>query len=142
MTTLYEKRGRRYHPWGDYVDRHWDLDRMQVGEARLTVCTEPGARRHTYDVTLDTAGFVAAAQVAAQAMVDAIQEKARAAPQLDAAPYTARQQRLIEQFRHDMAEAGALVPVYWTHASALEIAQAGIDAVARLEETGSPDPRG
>ena len=69
------------------------------------------------------------AEVAAVAMEEAMRQRAVALPQLGNKPYTAKQGRLIEQFRQDMAATGALVPAYWTHVSAREIGQAGIDAV-------------
>jgi len=130
MTTLYEKRGRRYHVWGD--DQDWHRDTMRVGESRLVVCTEPGAYRYVYDVAPDRAGFVAAAQIAAHAMVEAMTAKAKAEPQPGGVPYTPEQLQLIEQFRSDMVATGALVPTYWTIPGPHEIAQAGIDAVLRL----------
>jgi hypothetical protein len=137
MTTLYEKVGRRYKVWGDGEDWSRSTDLMKVGEARLTVCYAPGAKRYVYGVKPDAAGFVAAAQLAAAAMVDAMQARAVAAPQLRGTPYTAEQLRLIEQFRADMAAAGGLLPSYWTIASSQEIAQAGTDAVIRFAEANA-----
>lgn len=43
---------------------------------------------------------------------------------------------LIGRFRADMAAAGGLVPSHWQHASAREIAQAGIDAVREFVRGG------
>ena len=128
MTTLYVKRGHRYQPWGNLEERWYD-DPMQAGTFRLVHCPAPGHYRTTHDVTPDTAAFLAAAELAAVAMEKAMQERAVASPQLSSKHCTARQRRLIEQFRQDMAATGALVPSYWTHASARAIAQAGIDAV-------------
>ena len=130
MTTLYVKKGRRYIPWGHLEqDWHRDGDPMQAGTFRLVHCPAPGHYRTTHDVTPDTAAFLAAAELAAVAMEETMRERAKAVPQPSNTPYTAEQRRLIEQFRQDMAAIGALVPSYWTHASAREIAQAGIDAV-------------
>ena len=130
MTTLYTKRGRRYIPWGHLEqDWHRDGDLMPIGTFRLVHCPAPGHYRTTHDVTPDTAAFLAAAEIAAAAMEQAMRQRAVALPQLGNKPYTAKQGRLIEQFRQDMAATGALVPAYWTHVSAREIGQAGIDAV-------------
>lgn len=130
MTTLYTKHGRRYRPWG-HLEENWHRggDPMQAGTFRLVHCVASGHYRTTHDVTPDTAAFLAAAEIAAVAMEQAMRQRAVALPQLGNKPYTAKQRRLIEQFRQDMAATGALVPSYWTHASAREIAQAGIDAV-------------
>ena len=134
MTTLYEKRGRRYHVWGDHQEWHREGDILRVGQSRLVTCLEPGAYRYIYGVKPDAAAFVAAAQVAAHAMAEAMHEKAKYAPQAGGTPHTPEQQKLIEKFRDDMAAAGALVPTYWMSSTASEIAQAGIDAVRRLTE--------
>lgn len=128
MTTLYVKQGRRYHPWG-HLEENWHQDPMPAGTFRLVHCVESGHYRTTHDVTPDTAAFLAAAELAAVAMEEEMRQRAVALPQLGSTPCTAEQRRLIEQFRRDMATTGALVPAYWTHASAREIAQAGIDAV-------------
>ena len=75
--VLYRKVGRRYVPVSD-----WDLnagDKMRVGTFRLTYCYADGGSRYWYEVTPDTAGFVAAAMVAHAAMevafVDAAKDK-------------------------------------------------------------------
>jgi hypothetical protein len=128
---LYIKRGRRYIPWGNGSDWIADHDAMKIGSFRLIHCPDPGHYRTRHDVTADTAGWVAAAMIAQQAMEDAMRERAIAQPQVQ--PYTYRQLRLIEQFRRDMAVEGGLVPSYWSHGTAFEIAQAGVDAVRRAE---------
>lgn len=126
---LYVKRGRRYIPWGN--GDHWDRDKdaMQAGTCRLIYCPEPGHYRQRHDVTPNSAAWVAAAMVAEHAMQEAMAARAVAQPQ--ALQYTPRQRKLIEQFRRDMAAAGALVPVWWTHGSPAEIAKAGVDAVLK-----------
>jgi hypothetical protein len=135
MTTLYTKRGRRYIPWGHLEqDWHRDGDLMQIGTFRLVHCPAPGHYRTTHDVTPDTAAFLAAAEIAAAAMEQAIHDRAMYAPDLGNTPYTAEQRRLIEQFRQDMAATGALIPSYWTSGTACAIARAGIDAVRRAQE--------
>lgn len=136
--TLYVKKGRRYVPWGTMVDR-WDPDVMRVGQCRLIYCPEQGHKRYVYDVTLDTAAFVAAAQVAQHAMEEAILQKAIARPSADLTPYTEEQYALIQEFRQSMYQLGGLVPSYWVHGTAYEIAQAGINAVKQLHENQPND---
>jgi len=130
MTQLYEKRGRRYIPWGN-GDR-WDSDRdaMPIGGFRLIHCPAPGHYRYRHDVTPDRAAFAAAAMHCEHAMVEAMNTAAMARPGARGpVPYTAEQRAIIERFRRDMAAAGALVPEWWTSASAEDIARAGVEAV-------------
>lgn len=117
-------------PWG----HHGHEDVMLAGAHRLTYCPEDGHRRYTHDVTPDTAAFLAACNIAQYAMEQAIAEKAKAAPQRSNT-YTLEQQKIIEKFRNDMAEAGALVPDYWTGNSAYEIARAAVEAVRRFDQS-------
>jgi len=138
--TLYVKKGRRYVPWGTTVDRYnHDNDVMRVGQCRLTCCPEQGHKRYVYDVTPDTATFVAAAQVAQHAMEEAILQKAIAHPSADPTPYTEEQYALIQEFRQRMSQLGGLVPSHWVHGTAYEIAQAGINAVKQLHENQPND---
>lgn len=131
---LYVKRGRRYLPWGNAEDWDREKDVMKIGTFRLIHCPEPGHYRYRYDVTPDSAAWVAAAMVAENAMQKAIVDASIARPSSHGShPYTPEQQRIIEQFRIDMAAAGGLVPSYWTHNSPIEIAEAGINAVKRLQ---------
>lgn len=128
MSTLYTKQGRRYTYWGDTEEWH-HCDTMRAGQFRLTHCPSDGSRRYSYDVTPDTAAFLAACELAAVAMEKAINAKRIAQPSPSPVPYTKRQAELVAKFRADMAEAGAFVPEYWTHSTSREIVQAGIDAV-------------
>jgi hypothetical protein len=136
MTTLYEKKGRRYKVWGDaenwYGTNH---DVMRAGDHRLTYCPVDGERRYTHDVTPDTAAFAAAAQIAQVAMEEAILKRARAAVEVPSRikEWTPQQRAIIEKFKEDMAATGALIPAYWRHATAHEIAKAGIDAVLEAQ---------
>jgi len=133
MTNLYEKKGRRYHYWGNTESyAYMGEDSMRAGQYRLTYCPTNGERRSTCNITPDNASFVAAAMKAQVAMEKAMQEKAKAAPST-AMVYTEEQQAIIQKFRDDMAATGALVPHFWTHRTAFEIVTAGIDAL--LEET-------
>jgi hypothetical protein len=103
---------------------------MKAGTFRLTFCAGEGSYRYQYDVAPDTAGFVAAAQIARVAMESAMQAAAVGRP-LGTSMYTKRQQEIIERFRQEMAAAGGLLPSMWQQSSVHEIAQAGIDAVRR-----------
>jgi hypothetical protein len=128
-TALYEKVGRRYVPWGNAWSWDRDADQMKAGTFRLTFCAGEGSYRYTYDVAPDTAGFVAAAEVARVAMEAAMQAAAVDKPSGELTMYTKRQREIIERFRTEMAAAGGLMPTWWEQGSARSIAQAGIDAV-------------
>lgn len=127
MTTLYEKRGRKYVP----VAAYWaeGRDKMKVGEFRLTYCYTDGGRRYEYDVTPATAPFVAAAMIAKVAMEDAIRERVIAKEHIKNVPYTKKQLEILERFRKEMSDAGGLLPNWWDHASSYEISEAAIKAV-------------
>lgn len=131
---LYVKKGRRYVPYCNTEShRLTGTDSIAVGSFRLTYCPEPGYRRHSYDVTPDTAGFMAACGIAQYAMEQAMTDMAKSAPQLGR-EYTPQQRAIIDKFRNDMAAAGALIPTYWTSSSPREIAEAGINAVRKVHE--------
>jgi hypothetical protein len=132
---LFIKKGRRYVPYGNAGSWYDDRDVMKIGEFRLTYCADEGHYRARYDVTPDTAAFVAAAMIAQHEMEKAITETIIAKPSLEGQPYTDEQKQIVEKFRHDMAATGALVPHYWLHRSAAEVAKAGVDAVVQFENT-------
>lgn len=127
MTTLYEKRGRKYVP----VCSEWDSDRdrMKVGQFRLTYCYADGGRRYEYEVRPDTASFVAAAMVAREAMEEAIRKKVPASNHQKSIPYTKKQLDIISRFREEMSAAGGLLPEWWEHTSAHELSRVAINAV-------------
>ena len=106
----------------------WDVDTMKPGECRLVVCSGDGMRRYQYGVTPDTAGWVAAATLAALAMEKAIMDASHARP-TGVQPYTKEQLAVLEQCRNMMQDCGALLPTHWQHSHPSEIAQAAIDAV-------------
>lgn len=126
MTTLYEKRGRKYVPVQDRWD---DRDGMKVGTFRLTYCYAKGASRYEYEVTPDTASFVAAAMIAREAMEEAVRERSVATEHIQSIPYTKKQQAILKRFRKEMADAGGLLPNWWQHTSAYELSEAAIKAV-------------
>lgn len=123
--TLYRKVGRRYVPH----QIEWDRERLNVGTFRLVYCRKDGEEIYKYDVTPDTAGFVAAAMIAEHAMISAINEAAIAKPSAVEKPYTKQQLEIVEKFRQDMAAAGGLVPDWWEWSSQRGIAEAAIRAV-------------
>lgn len=106
----------------------WDNDAMKPGECRLAVCSGDGMRRYQYGVTPDTAGWTAAATLAALAMEKAIMDASHAKP-TGVQPYTKTQLAVLEQCRKMMQDCGALLPTHWQHSHPSEIAQAAIDAV-------------
>lgn len=125
---LFTKRGLRYVPYGHAA--RYDTDVLRAGTWRLTYCHADGSSRYSYDVRPDTASFLAACELAAHAMECAIANAVVASPSRGGiTPYTRSQLALIERFRADMAAVGGMVPSYWQHSTAREIAQAGIDAV-------------
>ena len=126
MTSLYTKQGRRYIPYG--TAEAYSADLMSAGTCRMTYCYTDGSTRYSYEVKPDTASFVAACELASEAMERAINERSRPTPSAPT-PYTKRQREIIDQFARDMTAAGGLMPGWWTHSSAREIAQAGINAV-------------
>lgn len=125
---LFVKVGRRYVPWGNA--ERYDADMLRAGTWRMTYCHADGSSRYSYDVRPDTASFLAACELAMHAMECAIAAASVASPSMGRiTPYTKAQLALVERFRADTAAAGGLVPSYWQHSTAREIAQAGIDAV-------------
>lgn len=131
MTTLYEKQGRRYVVWGH--SQSYEADILRAGQFRMACCPRDGHTRYTYDVRPDTAGFLAAAEIARDAMEQAIQQRAAATFQPGAVPYTKAQLKALENARAYLAEAGVLLPQWWQHATARELSEAAIEAVRRWQ---------
>jgi hypothetical protein len=69
---LYRKVGRKYVPAYSLSEWSYDKDMMPVGSFRLVHAYSDGGRRYAYEVTPDTAGWVAAATLAVHAMTEAI----------------------------------------------------------------------
>jgi len=126
--TLYRKVGRRYVPAYSLADWSYDGDLMPVGSFRLVHAYSDGGRRYAYNVTPDTAGWVAAATLAAHAMTEAI-HKANQHTIASGTPWTKKQQAAIAQANAILEAAGIWSRRGWTTAAAHEVAQAGIDAV-------------
>ena len=127
IDILYRKRGRRYvaveshRPWGSD-------DVMKPGQVRLEVCTAEGERSYQYGIEPDLAAWHAAALLARAAMVRAICDASVAQPE-GSTQLTEAQREIIERFGAELAAAGALIPQWWQHADAYQIAEAAIKAV-------------
>ena len=133
MTTteteaLFRKVGRRYVPAYSLREWSYDKDLMPVGSFRLVHAYSHGGRRYAYNVTPDTAGWVAAATLAVHAMTEAI-HKANQFTVSSPKPWTKKQQEAIRQANAILEAAGIWSGRGWTTAQAYDVAQAGIDAV-------------
>ncbi len=126
--TLFRKVGRRYVPTYSLSEWHYDKDLMPVGSFLLVHAYGHGGRRYAYNVTPDTAGWVAAATLAVHAMTEAI-HKANQHTIASGAPWTKKQQAAIAQANAILEAAGIWSGRGWTTAAAHDVAQAGIDAV-------------
>ena len=126
--TLYRKVGRKYVPAYSLSEWHYDKDLMPVGSFRLVHAYSDGGRRYAYDVTPDTAGWVAAATLAVHAMTEAI-HKANQHTIASGTPWTKKQQAAIAQANAFLDAAGIWSGRGWTTAAAHDVAKAGIDAV-------------
>lgn len=131
--TLYVKQPNgRYRVWGHHQE--WHGDTMKPGQSRLEHCAPDGSRRYRYDVSPDTAAFLAAAEVAAAAMEGAIREAIKMRPVTQQTRLTARQRAVMQEVRRMMDEAGLLTPAWWQSGSDRDIAAAGIAAVRAAHE--------
>ena len=128
--TLFRKVGRRYIPAYSLSEWSYDKDLMKAGSFRLVHAYSDGGRRYAYEVTPDTAGWVAAATLAVHAMTEAI-HKANQHTIASGKPWTKKQQEAIKQANAILEAAGIWHGHGWTTASAHEVAKAGIDAVTQ-----------
>ena len=128
--TLYRKEGRRYIPTYSLSEWSDDKDLMPAGSFRLVHAYSDGGRRYAYNVTPDTAAWVAAATLAVHAMTEAI-HKANQHTIASGTPWTKKQQAAIAQANAILEAAGIWGRRGWTTAAAHDVAQAGIDAVKR-----------
>jgi hypothetical protein len=136
MTNLYEKKGRRYHYWGNTESyAYMGEDVMRAGQHRLIYCPTNGERRYRHDVTPDTAAFLAAAQIAEVAMETALLEAARAQLMEPATSFTPAQLAIVRKFQADMNALDVLFPTWWTYNTAGDIARAGIAAVISAQQS-------
>ena len=136
---LYRKVGRRYVPAYSLSEWSYDKDLMKAGSFRLVHAYSDGGRRYAYEVTPDTAGWVAAATLAVHAMTEAI-HKANQFTVSSPKPWTKKQQEAIKQANSILEAAGIWSGRGWTTAQAYDVAQAGIDAVTQW--VNQPDNAG
>lgn len=126
--TLFRKVGRKYVPAYSLSEWNYDKDLMKAGSFRLVHAYSDGGRRYEYDVTPDTAAWVAAATLALHAMTEAI-HKANQHTIASSTPWTKKQQAAIAQANAILEAAGIWSRRGWTTAAAHDVAKAGIDAV-------------
>ena len=135
MTTtdtepLYRKVGRKYVPAYSLSDWSYDKDLMPAGSFRLVHAYSNGGRRYAYEVTPDTAAWVAAATLAVHAMTEAI-HKANQRTITSGTPWTKKQQAAIKQANAILEAAGIWSGRGWSSTQAYVVAKAGIDAVTQ-----------
>ena len=119
--TLFRKVGRKYVPAYSLSEWSYDKDLMPVGSFRLVHAYSDGGRRYAYDVTPDTAGWVAAATLAVHAMTEAI-HKANQFTVPSPKPWTKKQQAAIAQANSILKAAGIWSGRGWTTALAYDVA--------------------
>ena len=127
--TMHGTRARYTLAYSHINDYHI-VDAMKVNTFRLVHAYGEGGRRYHYDVTPDTAAFVAAASIAEKAMVDAMMEASKVQPEIGRVQYTEKQLAAINQARDIMESAGCFVS-HWQYSGVHDIVKAGIDAVKR-----------
>ena len=120
----------RYTLAYSHVNDYHIVDVMKVNTFRLVHAYGEGGRRYHYDVTPDTAAFVAAASIAEKAMVNAMMEASKVQPELGGVKYTEKQLAAINQARDIMEKAGVFI-TQWKYTGMHDIVRAGIDAVKR-----------
>ena len=127
--TMHGTRARYTLAYSHVNDYHL-VDVMKAGEFRLVHAYGEGGRRYHYDVTPDTAAFVAAASIAEEAMVKAMLDASKVQPAQPLEKYTIKQLEAIRKARDIMQEAGCFVS-HWQYPGMHDIVRAGIDAVKR-----------
>lgn len=120
----------RYTLAYSHVNDYHLVDVMQVNTFRLVHAYGEGGRRYHYDVTPDTAAFVAAASIAEEAMVKAMLDASKVQPAHTLEKYTEKQLAAINQARDIMQAAGVFI-THWQYPGMHDIVRAGIDAVKR-----------
>ena len=128
--TLYRKVGRKYAPAYSSAHMAYDRDLMPVGSFCLVHAYSNGGRRYAYEVTPDTAAWVAAATLAVHAMTEAI-HKANQHTIASGTPWTKKQQAAIKQANAILEAAGIWSGRGWSSTQAYVVAKAGIDAVTQ-----------
>lgn len=125
--VLYRKVGRKYVPaFNAESSTRYGYDMMKPGTFRLTYCYTDGGRRYNYDVTPDTASFVAAAEMFRYEMEQAVLEASKAVEQQDrnyATRYTKEQKQTIAKSRELLDSAGVTTPIWWEHRTGWDMSQ-------------------
>ena len=116
---------------GDLWDKYQRA--MKVNTFRLVHAYGEGGRRYHYDVTPDTAAFVAAASIAEEAMVKAMLEASKVQPAQSLEKYTIKQLEAISKARDIMESAGCFVS-HWQYAGVHDIVRYGIEAVKKCQK--------
>ncbi len=123
----------RYTLAYSHINDYHIVDAMKVNTFRLVHAYGEGGRRYHYDVTPDTAAFVAAASIAEKAMVDAMMEANQVQPELGRVPYTEKQLAAINHARDIMQAAGVFV-THWKYPGMHDIIKAGIETVKKCQK--------
>ena len=123
----------RYTLAYSHINDYHIVDAMKVNTFRLVHAYGEGGRRYHYDVTPDTAAFVAAASIAEEAMVKAMLEASKLQPAQPLEKYTIKQLEAIRKARDIMQEAGCFVS-HWKHAGVHDIVRAGIETVKKWQK--------
>jgi hypothetical protein len=103
MTTLYIKRGRRYHPISEYDPEA--MDALPIGAHMVIV--EPGVKQLHYHVDPDRAGLLAALQEHEAELIQAITQ----ASEKKVATWgtSSRERRAVKAYRDIMQDTHMLV---------------------------------
>lgn len=123
----------RYTLAYSHINDYHIVDAMKVNTFRLVHAYGEGGRRYHYDVTPDTAAFVAAASIAEKAMIDAMLDASKVQPAQDLSKYTIKQLEAIRKARDIMEAAGCFIN-QWQYAGVHDIVKAGIDAVKKWQK--------
>lgn len=103
MSTLYVKRGRRYHPVGEYSNEAVDM--LPYGSHLVAVF--PGSRLVTYQINPDHTGLLAALQEHEKTLVAAIQ--VASARYIESRTGSAKERRAIDAYYKIMGPDAMLI---------------------------------
>lgn len=122
MTTLYEKRGRRYYP----VAEERQYDSWPAGSHLVVV--QPGCQHYSYNVDPDRAALLAAAVPIREQIIERLVEMQRMRP--TRRPVTSAQQAAWHKFQSAMGTDGYAVEYASLRETAEAIAQMLVDQAA------------
>lgn len=123
----------RYTLAYSHINDYHIVDVMKVNTFRLVHAYGEGGRRYHYDVTPDTAAFVAAASIAEKEMERVMLEANQVQPELGRVQYTEKQLAAINQAKDIMQAAGVFV-THWKYPAMHDIIKAGIEAVKKWQK--------